>query len=273
LIIAASALSLAMVQGPEWGWGSVSSLMTFAVSLAAVALFIARCATHPAPVIDLQLFKDRVFARASGAICFGNLAFGLQLLALALWMQEGWHWSALQTGLAIGPGPAMVSIFALGLRRYTVRVPDGLLAAIGIVMIGIGGVMIGVSISPHPDYVADVLPGWLVTGAGTGLSMPTIIAAGTATLPRDQTSTGSAILQSGRWIGTVIGVAILVVVLGTSTGAGASAHRFTIAYWWSTIPALIGAAFALGMNPRRSVPTLVGARDPAHAQAQASALH
>jgi hypothetical protein len=57
-----------------------------------------------APLIDLRLFRDRVFAWANAAIFFANLAFGLELLGLILLMQEGWGWSALKTGLAMPLG-------------------------------------------------------------------------------------------------------------------------------------------------------------------------
>jgi hypothetical protein len=48
-----------------------------------------------------RLFRDRVFVRANAAMFFADLAFGLQLLGLVLWMQDGWGWSPRQTWLAI----------------------------------------------------------------------------------------------------------------------------------------------------------------------------
>jgi hypothetical protein len=90
---------------------------------------------------------------------------------------------------------------------------------------------------------------------------PTITSAGSANLAPDQTSTGSAVLQMGRWIGSTIGVSLLVVVLGTSTGAGASVHNFSQAWWWAALPAVIGAVIALGITPRpvRAAPATVPA--------------
>jgi EmrB/QacA subfamily drug resistance transporter len=226
LILAIGALALALVQGPRWGWGSAATIIAFATAVLSTGLFLARSSRAQMPVIDLTLFRDRTFVWANGAMFFANLAFGLQLLGLILWMQDGWGWSALQTGLAIAPGPAMVSITALGLRPHLPRLPEGVSAAIGVLMIGAGGILIGTSLGAHADYAADVLPGWMVIGAGVGLSLPSITAAGTTSLAPDQTSTGSAVIQMGRWIGSTIGVALLVVVLGTSSGADASLPNF-----------------------------------------------
>jgi hypothetical protein len=69
----------------------------------------------------------------------------------------------------------MVSITALGLRRYTTRLPAGIVAAIGSLLLGGGGVLIGTSLTAHASYAGQVLPGWLIIGAGVGLAMPTSI--------------------------------------------------------------------------------------------------
>ena len=106
-------------QGPAWGWASASTLGSFAISAAAIVAFVARSMRHHAPVVDLRLFRSREFSWANIAMLLLSVAFGIQLLGLVLWLQEGWGWSPLQTGLAIVPGPAMVSVTAIGLRRYT----------------------------------------------------------------------------------------------------------------------------------------------------------
>jgi hypothetical protein len=209
-----------------------------------------RSANAGAPVVDLTLFRDRVFARANLAMFFATLAFGLQLLGLILWMQEGWGWSALQTGLAIAPGPVMVSIAALGVRPRLTKIAEGVTAAIGVLLMGGGGALIGASIGPHVNYAADVLPGWAIVGIGVGLAVPNIIAGGSANLAPHQTSTGSAVIQMGRWIGSTIGVSLLVIVLGTSSGVGATASNFTHAWYWAVVPAVLGAAMALGITPK-----------------------
>jgi hypothetical protein len=143
----------------------------------------------------------------------------------------------------------MVSVAALGVRPRLAGLPEGVTAAVGVLMMGAGGILIGTSIGMNPDYVADVLPGWMVIGAGVGLSLPSITSAGATNLAAHQTATGSAVLQMGRWVGSTIGVALLVVVLGTSTATGASVDSYGHAWWWAALPALLGAVLALGITP------------------------
>lgn len=239
LMAGIGALALALVEGPAWGWSSGSTLGSFAIAAVAVAGCVARSSRATAPVIDLALFRDRDFTWASlGSLALG-LAFGIQLLGLVLWLQGGWGWSAIRTGLAIAPGPAMVSITALGLRRYTTRLPAGIVAAAGSLLLGGGGVLIGTTLTAHASYAGEVLPGWMIIGAGVGLAMPTLVTAATAGLAAHQTSTGSAVVQMGRQIGSVLGVAVLVVVVGSSTVTPGTLDRFTRSWWWAGAFALV----------------------------------
>jgi Major Facilitator Superfamily len=254
LILSIGALALGLVQGSEWGWGSAGTLGSFAVAIVGALLFVARSLSAASPIVDFRLFKDRASARANLPIFLVNLGFGLQLLGLILLMQEAWGWSALQTGLAIAPGPVMVSIAALVIRpRLPKRLPDRLVAVIGILLQAGAGLLLGASIGRQAYYFGAVLPGWMLIGAGVGFWLPTVITAGSQNLAPHQSATGSAVLQMGRWIGSTIGVALLVVVLGSSGGAGATIDQFKNVWWWAALPAVVGAITALTIPHRSSV--------------------
>ncbi len=250
LIIAIGALTLALVQGPDWGWGSASTLASFAISTAALAAFIASSMRHHTPVIDLHFFRNPQFSWANIAMGLLSVAFAMELLGVVLWLQEGWHWSAIQTGLSIVPGPAMVSVTAIGLRRYTKNIPAGIVAAIGTLLIGLGGVLIAATLTATPSYVAEILPGWMIIGAGVGFALPTIVGAGTSTVAAHQTSTASAIVQMARQIGSALGVAMLIIILGPTLASATNLNHFTDAWWWAGGIALAAAIAALRITPR-----------------------
>nr|WP_296766139.1 MFS transporter [Rhodococcus sp. (in: high G+C Gram-positive bacteria)] len=252
LLVAASAsLTLSLVQGPTWGWDAKGTLTGFVATAVAAGAFTLRSRHASSPLIDSTLFAERSFTWGSLASLVLGVSFSIQLLGLTLWLQEGWGWSALQTGLGIAPGPVMVSVTALGLRRFTARVPQGWLAATGAVLMGAGGLLIGLTLDREPHYLTDVLPGWLIVGGGVGLALPTLVSAASAGLTASQTSTGSAIVQMGRQIGSVLGVAILVIVLGTAAAGAGLLDRFVEAWWWAAGLSLLAAFCALPLNPRR----------------------
>lgn len=261
------ALTLAMVEGPTWGWGSTRTIGTFAVALVAVALFLVRSAHVDAPVVDLALFHNRAFTWGNLASLALGICFGIQLLGLVLWLQEGWDWSAVRTGLALAPGPIMVSVTAIGLRRYYAGLPDGIKTILGAILMGGGGVLIGTSLTVRPHYATEILPGWVLEGIGVGLAIPTIIRAASAGLAPHQTSTGSAVVQMGRQLGSVIGVAILVIVVGSSSITAGDLDRFTRSWWWAGGFAMLAVLACLpllarGREVTRPVPE--SASEPQH---------
>jgi MFS family permease len=68
-------------------------------------------------------------------------------------------------------------------------------------------------IQTHPAYLVHLLPAQLIGGAGVGLTIPSLLGAGSASLPPDRFGTGSGILNMARQVGTVLGVAGLIAIL------------------------------------------------------------
>jgi hypothetical protein len=63
-----------------------------------------------------------------------------------------------------------------------------------------------------------------VGGAGVGLVIPTLTGAGASSLAPERFATGAAVLTMGRQIGSALGVAVLVAVLGTTATSASDFH-------------------------------------------------
>ena len=72
-----------------------------------------------------------------------------------------------------------------------------------------------------------MLGGLLLTGAGVGLTLPTLMATAAASLPPTSFATGSAVVNMLRQVGLAIGVAVLIAVLGSPELAGGDAGRLS----------------------------------------------
>jgi hypothetical protein len=68
-------------------------------------------------------------------------------------------------------------------------------------------------IQVEPAYVTHLLPAQMLGGAGVGLAIPSLLGAGSQSLTPARFGTGSGILNTGRQVGTVLGVAGLVAIL------------------------------------------------------------
>jgi EmrB/QacA subfamily drug resistance transporter len=252
LAIAVGALALALVQGPQWGWSTGPTLAGFVVAAVGAVLFVARTWRHPRPIVEPALLRVRAFVWANVTALLFSVAFAAALLCVILWLQNVDHYSALRTGLAVAPGPLMVPPFAIVSQRLSRRVPVGVLVALGCLLFGLGSVLLIARVDLHTQYASQVLPGWLVGGAGVGLALPNILSAATADLPPARAATGSAVVNMARQIGMVLGVSVLVAILGATTAADRALRVFGHGWWAIAAVSAVAAGTALGMTPARS---------------------
>jgi MFS family permease len=262
-------LTLGLVKGNDWGWGSTQTFVTLLAAVLAIGWFALNCARSANPLIDAGLFKVRAFTGSSMVALIFSIAFGAMLFSRVLWMQDVWHWSALQTGLAIAPGPLMVPLFAFGAAGPLIkRFGPGLVIGVGATIFAAGLAWFAVAAGLEPHYVTEMLGGMILTGIGVGLTLPTFMATGASSLPPSSFATGSAVVNMLRQVGLAVGVALFIAVLGTPhTGAAtvlAYRHGTEVLAATSLLAALIG------LITLRRRPSAQAAAQPAAAEPAAS---
>ena len=244
-------LTLALVQGGAWGWGSAATVATLAVSVVLLAVFAAHCVRARNPLVEPSLFRTGGFTGASVVMTLFSVAFGGLLLSVALWLQDVWGWPALKAGLAIAPGPAMVPLFSfLVAGRLIARFGPAPVVAAGTTLFGAGLAWWALAAQVEPDYLGSIAGGMVLTGIGVGLTLPTLMATAAASLPPQAFATGAAVITMLRQVGMAIGVAVLVAIVGTP--AGAEAARDVFVAGWAALAAvsLAAAAAAVVLLPR-----------------------
>jgi EmrB/QacA subfamily drug resistance transporter len=215
LAAAVGLIAFALVKAPTWGWGSARFIELLAASAGCGAIMTARSRRHHSPVIELGLLRSRTFSGTFAASILYYAAFGAFVLNSVEFLTGVWHYSAIRAGLAIGPGPLMVLPFARAVApRLASRLGGpGRVAAIGC-LVNAGAMALWLTqIQAQPAYLAHLLPAQLLGGAGVGLTIPSLLGAGSLSLTPDRFGTGSGILNMARQVGTVLGVAALVAIL------------------------------------------------------------
>jgi len=255
---AVAALSLGIVEGPSWGWGSTGIVAAFAVVALLVPLFVLRSARHPAPIFELSLFTVRSFAVSNAGVFTFAAGFYALLLSNVLFLTGVWHYSVLRAGIGLTPGPLMAMLAAPVGGRLSDRFGQRVVAFPGGLIFASGALFLSLATGRHPEYAACFLPGILLTGTGVGLAFSGFSSAAVARLPLNRFATGSAISATSRQIGAVIGVATLIAVIGTPA-PGSALHAFHHA--WLLMVATGAAAgllaLALGRVRARDVDAVV----------------
>jgi EmrB/QacA subfamily drug resistance transporter len=239
-------LALGVVKAPDWGWGDTATLACLAAATAGLVAFVARCARHPSPVVDITMLRVRSFALACTAQLLFAVAFAAMLLNSVLLMTGLWHYSVLHAGIALAPGPSMAAAFAVPAGRLANRVGQRWLAATGASLFALGATWWLWQIGASPNYAGGILPGMLLTGTGVGLTLAPLASAAAASLPPARFATGSAVLTMGRQIGSVLGVAALVAIIDS---AGSPLAGFQGAWRFMIVMALAAAGTAAAIGP------------------------
>ena len=245
------ALTLGLVKGSDWGWASPAVVGSLVGAVVLLAIFAVHCLRAQNPLIDPALFHSRNFTGATlAAVPFG-IAFGAMLLSLVLWEQGTWHWSALQTGLAIAPGPFCVPLTSLFIAGPLIRrFGSGPVILAGLAFFSGGCAWWALFVGLTPD-VATALIGIFMTGIGVGLAMPTIVSTAAAALPPSSFATGSGIVNMIRQTGLAIGVAILIAIVGGVVAPAERLEAFHIA-WWVMAAICASSALPLAMIRHRT---------------------
>jgi EmrB/QacA subfamily drug resistance transporter len=238
LTAALGALVVAIVKGPDWGWLSLGTVGLFAVAAALLAVTAWRSAHHPAPVVEPAIVRVRAFSLATAGSVLFFMAFAAMLLGSVLYLTTIWREPILTAGLMLAPGPATAALFAVPGARLGKLAGHGAAGAIGALLFACGNVWWLTHVGVDRHYALDWLPGMVIGGAGVGLVLPSLTGAAAATLAPARFATGIALQTTGRQIGSALGVAILVAVLGT----GSSPADFRAAWWFMLVAALSAGA-------------------------------
>jgi EmrB/QacA subfamily drug resistance transporter len=227
-LLGAGLLSLAVagavagiVKGSDWGWASGRILGLFALAALAAAGLVLHSLRHPYPIIEPAVIRHRAvaLADASSLVFFGG--FGAMVLGGVLFLTGVWHESILRAGFMIAPGPLLAGLTAFPGGLLGARFSHRAVGTVGALLFAGGGVWWITHVGLAPHYVTSYLPGSLLSGTGVGLMLPSLGGAATSPLPPERFATGTALYAMGRQIGLALGVACLVAILGTTSGAGA----------------------------------------------------
>ncbi|MDJ0371140.1 MFS transporter [Streptomyces sp. H10-C2] len=257
LLIAAmpALLSLAIIEGPAWGWSDPRVIGACVLAVALLPVFLWRSSVAAHPVMDLSLFKVHQFRLTNAATLLFATAFYGMLLGNVIFLQTVWHYSVLAAALAGAPGPLVVTAIARSTSRLAAAIGHRPVLLAGAASWAVGSASFALLVGNSPHWATHWLPCTLLIGLGIGLTLPVQSGAAVAALPAARYGIGSAINSSFRQLGAVLGISLFVAVLGTPTPASAlNDFRHT---WW------VFAAVGLASGAVLLLPQL--RRDPAPA--------
>ena len=253
LIAGVSAIALSIVQSGAAHWTRAELAVASATGVVSLIGFVAWARVAQAPLVDLRLFHNRTYAFVNLATLTFGAAFTMMFFGYFYFLTDVWHYSLTRAGLAITPGPLLVMPVAILTGRLAARVGHRPFLVGGGLVHAAGGLWFAWVVGSEPAYLSQWLPGLVLGGVGVGMVLPSLSAAAVNRLPADQYAVGSAVNQAIRQIGSVLGVAFIVLMLGHgSLGRAEFSRPYALQVALSILTA--GLCLAVKTRPQGSAP-------------------
>jgi MFS family permease len=220
-----------------------------------------------APIMPLRIFRSRALSAGNTYLflLFGAM-FGTWYFE-TLFMQRVLGYSPLSAGLAFLPQTILIAIGSQIASRLVSRVGSRPILIVGTALSTVGVAWLS-RITPHSVFLGDLFGPFVLVGLGMGLSVTPATVAATAGVPREDAGLASGLLNTSRFIGASIGLAVLATVAASRTaalvaGSGATPSTLAAAVTGGYARAIVigviilfvaGIVAAVGIPPLRRAP-------------------
>jgi DHA2 family methylenomycin A resistance protein-like MFS transporter len=245
--VALGGLALASIEAHE---RPLVSAVALPVAIIAAALFVVAERLHgEGALVPPGLFRKPAFTgaiAATAAMTFGM--YGLLFLVPLSWQGGEDPLSAVEAGLAMLPAALTFVAVSRHSGTLTERFGARVATAGGTALIGLGLLVVALTTSARPIWLAEI--GMVLTGIGMGTNTGPLMGVGVAAVPAARSGTASSLINVARMVGATLGVAMLgalyALLGGGSTG-------FTAALAIGGVVQLMGAATAWATVPETAL--------------------
>jgi EmrB/QacA subfamily drug resistance transporter len=246
LVLGTSALffvTYGLIEANALGWSSlriVGSLVLFAVLLVAFLWWELR---NPHAMMPLRYYKIPSFS-AGNAVAFSvGMGMFATFFFLTIYMQSIHGYSPFKSGAGFLPMTLAIIATAPNAGKYASNHGSRAPMTFGLLLTGIGLVLLGVLLTPTTSYWVVLFPIYLAMGIGLGATMAPMTAAVMNSVGPQRAGLGSAMTNTSREVGGVLGIALLGAILTTELKSAFA-------------PAVAG----LGLNPQQLAAVSEGAQ-------------
>lgn len=221
--------------------GEQYQLLAAIVAVIFLVSFVLTEAKIKAPIMPLKIFADRERSSAYVARFFFMGAM------LAYWfltpqvLQQLYHFSPLQAGIAFLPMSIVQFIAALQVSRLTTKWGNSRLLIVGL-STTLLGVLLAVVIGIHAGYTWAVALPMVLLGLGQGVTLSPLTVSGFANTDREIAGSASGVVNTIHQIGGSVGLSLVVALTSQISNAANSYHAALLIIASYLVVALLAAS-------------------------------
>jgi EmrB/QacA subfamily drug resistance transporter len=256
-------LVFAIIEGPQWGWGSVRTLSGFAAGAALLLAFTILELKTRDPLLDVRVFMIPRFSGGALAISVGFFCLFGFIFLITQYFQLVKGYSTLSAGVHTLPFAIVAGIFTPIAAVAALKLGSRLVVGVGLLMMAGGLIVAGFTSTPQASYFGRIIIGLVLLALGLSCITASATEAVMGSLAVDQFGAGAAVNNTTREFGGTLGVAVFGSVF-----ASAYAPKITKAFNPYPIPA--GAKQAAHESMAAALTVI--AREPSSARPVLQAL-
>jgi EmrB/QacA subfamily drug resistance transporter len=211
-------LLVALDQGHAWGWRSPATLSLLVLAAALLAVFVRFERRRSDPMLDLTLFRSRVFSAATVSGLLNYICVFSVLFVLPFLLIEGRGLDTRHAGLVLTAQPIVMAIVAPISGALSDRIGSRSLATAGMLILA-AGLFIIARLAPMGSLFA-IAGGLAVVGLGVGLFASPNNSALMGAAPRHRQGIAAGVLATARNVGMVLGIGVSGAVFTTILARG-----------------------------------------------------
>lgn len=224
-----STVVFALIEGPNYGWLSPTTLAVAVAGLAVLAVFVWWELRVDEPMLDVRLFGIPAFGTSALVLTLVFFSLMGMFFSMSQLMQLVWGYSPLGSAVRMLPVSVVMVLVAPRSAALAARFGKRKVVAGGMASTAVG-VLVMSFVSVTPSYLI-LLVGIAVMAGGIALAMSPTTDLLMSAVPREKAGMGSAMNDTTRELGSSLGVAVFGSLL-----ASRYAHALT-----PSITALSGA--------------------------------
>jgi EmrB/QacA subfamily drug resistance transporter len=206
-IVGIVALVYGLIEAPDKGWGSASTLLAFTIATLVLAAFIVWEKRVDEPMLDMSYFRKPAFSTGSGGMILVFLGMYGVMFMLTQYLQLVLGYSALGAAVRFLPMTPIMLLVAPRTPRFSDRFGAHRVVAVGMGLTALGFLLFA-NLQPTTSY-AYLLVALFPFATGLALTMSPMTASIMSAVPARRAGAGSATNDATRELGAALGVAVL----------------------------------------------------------------
>jgi MFS family permease len=205
---------------PEPGATALAPMAAATIGVAALAAFCVRVVKRPDPIVDPELFRNRVFASAIASLLLGSIATFAVAFLLPFYLEQIRGWPAARTGLLLTPLPLTVAVISPLTGALADRVGTRTLAASGMSIAAAG--LLWLALIDVRTPVARIVAALVIVGSGRAIFQPPNNSALMGSAPRERQGIAAGMMATARVLGQSLSVALAGLLFASFGGSAAA---------------------------------------------------